>query len=526
MNTKSNILNIKHYRIMCLHRIEYIKQKLNKDILIDDDYLEFYNIDKKNTTEIDQMRAESKNISEFLINITNKEKYTPKQIYDNLNNCLYNYKSVLFSCGHNVKEHQDKYNQLENNDEFIRCCWKNNIIDNIDIIGIGGHLNNYIDYLTNSKSFRFSTQYYDNVNINFQITKTQHDTFMDKNDALYFDEDNNKTLSPHLKGGDIYIFILFLKFIGLTEINLFGFYLDNKMIDIRNYNYYDDLVCNYAHYYENNNGHRCKEPGIFYEHLHSYVLKDWADCNNISIYNVSNTGCISNKIPRITFESIFLNNKTIIEAEYNFEDFPYQIDKYLDKDFYRRKYNKPFDISEYIHSIFFINPINDKDLRKGYQPSDLLQEIMSVTVYIMKYIKRHYPKLKTIKKNLDIAFFCHYVLPFNNALDICFYKNFDLINSNKYWDDKLIENDYKISTFKKKYHMGILDSDYNIPSYNESKYFYLLLLKLRYNGIDNLPKDFNASEYKHLHGDLKHMSDLDAIYHYINYGITEKRRYK
>ena len=85
MNTKSNILNIKHYRIMCLHRIEYIKQKLNKDILIDDDYLEFYNIDKKNTTEIDQMRAESKNISEFLINITNKEKYTPKQIYDNLN---------------------------------------------------------------------------------------------------------------------------------------------------------------------------------------------------------------------------------------------------------------------------------------------------------------------------------------------------------------------------------------------------------------------------------------------------------
>ena len=291
MNIDNNNINIKHYKMMCLHRIEHIKQKLNKDILRDDDYLEFYNIDKKNMTEIDQMRAESKNISEFLINITNKEKYTPKQIYDNLNNCLYNYKSALFSCGHNVKEHQDKYNQIENSDEFIRCCWKNNIIDNIDIIGIGNNINLTIDYLENNQSFVLCIQppIISNEIPHFQIKKTTI-KFIDKNDALYFDKKHNKTLSPNFMDNDIYIFIVFLRYIGLKEINLFGFYLDNKMLDIRNYNYYDDIICCKFHYYETIDKSRTKEPGVFYDHLNSCSLKNWADSNNTKIYNVSNTG--------------------------------------------------------------------------------------------------------------------------------------------------------------------------------------------------------------------------------------------
>ena len=509
---------------MCLHRIEHIKQKLNKDILRDDDYLEFYNIDKKNMTEIDQMRAESKNISEFLINITNKEKYTPKQIYDNLNNCLYNYKSALFSCGHNVKEHQDKYNQIENSDEFIRCCWKNNIIDNIDIIGIGNNINLTIDYLENNQSFVLCIQppIISNEIPHFQIKKTTI-KFIDKNDALYFDKKHNKTLSPNFMDNDIYIFIVFLRYIGLKEINLFGFYLDNKMLDIRNYNYYDDIICCKFHYYETIDKSRTKEPGVFYDHLNSCSLKNWADSNNTKIYNVSNTGCLSNTIPRITFESIFLNNKTIIEPEYKYEDLSVQMDKYIDKEFYYRKYNKPFTIQDYVESIYYINPINDKDLRKGYQISDLLREIMGVTAYIIKYPGTHNPNIKAINMNLDTVFGCHYLLRFNNAMEICFYKDFDLINSNEYWDEKLIENSNKISIFTNK---DIIDLDYPLQIYNESKYFYLLLLKLRFKCIDNLPNDFNAIEYKQLNEDLKHMTDLGTSEHYINQGISEKRRYK
>ena len=44
--------------------------------------------------------------------------------------------------------------------------------------------------------------------------------------------------------------------------------------------------------------------------------------------------------------------------------------------------------------------------------------------------------------------------------------------------------------------------------------------------INKLPDDFNVVIYKNLNKDLVHLSNDDAILHYINNGINENRKYK
>ena len=46
------------------------------------------------------------------------------------------------------------------------------------------------------------------------------------------------------------------------------------------------------------------------------------------------------------------------------------------------------------------------------------------------------------------------------------------------------------------------------------------------NGDSLLPYDFDVLVYKKLNDDLKNLSNINAIYHYLNNGIIEKRKYK
>ena len=107
----SIVLNLAEYKIMKSNEINTIKNKLNKDCLEDNDYLFYYNnIDKNNLSVIDNMRATSSCIGDFLIAITDDKKFDAEQIKNNLHNCLYNHKSCIFSCGANIKEYSNKFN--------------------------------------------------------------------------------------------------------------------------------------------------------------------------------------------------------------------------------------------------------------------------------------------------------------------------------------------------------------------------------------------------------------------------------
>ena len=74
-------------------------------------YLEF-NKDKFN--DIEKLRIFSKNVSEFLIKVTDETKYSNEDIYKNLENCLYNRKACVFSLGYNINEHKDRFHEFKN----------------------------------------------------------------------------------------------------------------------------------------------------------------------------------------------------------------------------------------------------------------------------------------------------------------------------------------------------------------------------------------------------------------------------
>ena len=78
-------------------------------------------------------------ISKYLINITDTKKYSNEEIYNNLKNCLDGKKACLFSCGPNLNEHKDRFHEIENDDNIIKCCFKNTVIKP-DIFACGNYL--------------------------------------------------------------------------------------------------------------------------------------------------------------------------------------------------------------------------------------------------------------------------------------------------------------------------------------------------------------------------------------------------
>ena len=117
-----------------------------------------------------------------------------------------------------------------------------------------------------------------------EIYEKGNNEFINKNDKLHFDDDkmfiNNLCCY-------VFKFIIFLFFLGIKEFYLFGFFIDTKWLDIRNYNYYDDIVSDAFHHYSTQDKSeykkisnvfeltkfRVKEPGIFSEQINSYYLK-------------------------------------------------------------------------------------------------------------------------------------------------------------------------------------------------------------------------------------------------------------
>ena len=111
-----------------------------------DNKLECYNHYLENSkdkfNDIENLRVFSKNISEFLIHLTDKKIYSDEDIYINLENCLYNRKACVFSCGYNLNEHKERFNEFKKYPEFTICCWKSSVnffesILDVDIIGLG-----------------------------------------------------------------------------------------------------------------------------------------------------------------------------------------------------------------------------------------------------------------------------------------------------------------------------------------------------------------------------------------------------
>lgn len=482
-------------------------------------YLEF-NKDKFN--DIEKLRIFSKNVSEFLIKVTDETKYSNEDIYKNLENCLYNRKACVFSLGYNINEHKDRFHEFKKYPEFTICCWKSSIdfFDNIldvDIIGIGNNINNQTNYVEKiQNNFKVLFNKYNQFTKNIlEIYEKGNNEFINKNDKLHFEDDkmfiNNLCCY-------VFKFIIFLFFLGIKEFYLFGFFIDTKWLDIRNYNYYDDIVSDAFHHYSTQDKSeykkisnvfeltkfRVKEPGIFSEQINSYYLKDWIDFNNITLYNVSKKGCYSNRIPRINFDSIFKSKKDIISSEYIYEDIVYQFEKYVDKDHLLEKcgYN---NIISYTSNIYNIPPLN-KDDDRYCDPNNMILQIQTLLPYLFRY-----PFGFEDKKNYNYnpVFFCHYLLSFNKIFNLCYYEDFRKISKSEFWDNLLLENEIEI---KSKLQGINYNDEYTNTFLNNNKYFKLFLYMMF---CKDLPKDFDLNKYKK-NKNLQNISDIAVIKHYKN----------
>ena len=488
-------------------------------------------------------------MSDILKDLTDTTKFSEEQIMMNLKDCLKGKKCCIFSCGANITEHCDKFQQIKNDKSFITCCIKYSIEYlqfEADILVLFGYING--TYLNNDKitnSFILKSELFEYNGISYDLDKFYLDNFASPTNYI----------------------IKFLNIIGIKEIYLFGFYLADYIInDLTNYNYYDDIVCEKFHTYDKPFS-RTKEIEIFHEHIESIQITDYCINNNISIYNVSEFGCLSNKIKRINFESIFTNEKIFISSKIAYKDFLDEFDDKVDIDFYyERNCNNNNDINNktfvdkkqevlinlITEGVYCLKKVNKYDTKKEIVLNEFIKEIMSLVCYISYY---PFPNL--------IAFFSHYLIIFNKVFNVCFYKDFDQICCPKFYDDLLLLYSNEINNID----FNIYYSEFYEKQFNENKYFklfvYLYYLKdipndfipkvyielnkdlqhmteakakihYVYQGYtesrkykyENIPDDFNAKEYIEINEDLKHMTELEAKFHYEYYGYTEIRKYK
>ena len=454
------------------------------------------------------MTTNSKKIKE----LCDETKYSKEQILANLKNCMIGKKACIFSCGYNLIEHKDNFYRLQNNDNILTCCVKSAITYlnyNCDILLLVGIING---------------NYLDNKNID-DIIILSDNLFNKSYNKLknYLDIDYFKIINIKCK---IFWLIYFMIYIGITEIYLFGFYLSDYIInDLYNYTYYKDIICKKSHLYDKDNT-RTKEPGLFIEHIESSYINDFCNKNNCQLFNVSELGALSNYIKRIDYESIFEKNKNIIQSKIKYKDLLDEINNKLDVEYYYNKYcliNRKDDIDTkkykciqnlMISGIYKLNKLNKNDPKQ-----DIIITINSFIyniICLFSYLHRYNALFL-----LESAFFCHYLIKFNNTFNTEFYEDFNKISKEEFYINLLIKYHNQINKNINLIHD--IKKIFNEPIFINNKYCDLFIYMIY---INKLPKGFNCNLYKNLNLDLFNLNNHELIFHYVNCGKSEKRKYK
>ena len=409
--------------------------------------------------------------SKKLFDLTDEKLYNYDEALENIKNCFSGKKACIFSCGYNIHEHKDKFEILRRNDDFVIISIKSAItfLDlDVDIHILTESNNNY--HLYNQRK---------ELNNVFKVRK---------NDEQYVN-----ITDFDIKNLNIFEF---LKHLGFIDIYLFGFFLVDKLFSsLENYNYYDDIICNKFHWYENGKGNNCihyrsLELGIISEYLFLYKL---SQDKQINLYNLSRLGSLPNTIPRITFDDIFGNNKTFIKP--NYLDINQLIEKEVDLDFYFERYGKNDkninDKKEFFIKDFFIKggyfllkKVNKNDKKKEilFEKFEHIRFVVLVIIYLIRYPydlkKKYYSECKFYL----LIFFSHYVLLFNKLFDVCLYNDFDKICNLDFYNNLYEENKIVVEKlFKNENHKKELEKFTDITNDNTNifKYMYYKYIEVK-----------------------------------------------
>lgn len=439
-------------------------------------------------------------ISKYLINITDKKKYSNEEIYNNLKNCLDGKKACLFSCGPNLMEHKDRFHEIENDDNIIKCCFKNTVIKT-DIFACGNYLKG-LNIPDNIFSIYFALSFSDKImknetiNINdktnliikskrFNKEAYKKNSFWRWNDITTQFKDNEIIQEEYIDC--TYNFIDFLLYIGIKEIYLFGFFHAEKLIDLSKYEY-TELLRRQHHFSDteksigNIENINALEPSDYNSIICSYYLTDILEKHNAKCFNVSALGIVSNKIKRITFDSIFTSNKEYIESKYKYIDFIDQLNNIVDFEYYYNKYigKKYMDTDINKLKIFSDILLEGIYCKKHFNPTiknenEIYINTFSVSVFCSVCFINNYPLVTTINRTQIHIFFCHFANKFiHKVADIY---NKDVFNENYFnillekHNKQLEEFDIDETNIINKQHI------HNFSSFKYFKLIYYLLNK-------------------------------------------------
>jgi hypothetical protein len=359
-------------------------------------------------------------------------------------------KCCIFSCGSNLNEHANNnlFEKIKNNSIDIVCIKQSiNIISDkyCDLLFLGGQQNGeYYKHLNDIKCKKICVSQDEIFNENEKycdviIYKNRGKKFLSIDDEIIINKNNITSFNYHEI--DDFILFLFLQKMGYNEFYLFGFYYNDIIPNIEKYDI-DDLYMSSSHFYLNSYvlsldhkpTKRICEPAFFYGNIQFSYFAEWALKHDVIVYNVSELGSITNKIPRIEQESIFCNEKKIICSKNKYTDFIDVFNKLIDIDFYIKKYlpdksnllpelKKELCINHYIcdgAGIYLHNSLNYNhynNINTNYFSTKLKRFLISLFIisktYLLNYLimNMHYINMfyclgfaETIKHkfNLDI----------------------------------------------------------------------------------------------------------------------------
>lgn len=228
-------------------------------------------------------------------------------------------KIALFSCGNNLLEFQDKFDDI--NSSFYTLGYKSaaKFLDyKCDIFCCDTRTNHTELDKVNDASFKiylleeegFETRQEDFLKLKYDLTIANHNnsqpTFLWEDNKEYnlLDEifDNltiggldieNVILTNRICCSPIFKVFPFLKHLGFKQIYLLGFYYcDDPHWGDRN------NLMTQGHYFD---GKQMKEAIMLRDQIQTTLLKRWCDLEEIEIFNVSSAGCASYTIPRVKF---------------------------------------------------------------------------------------------------------------------------------------------------------------------------------------------------------------------------------
>ena len=342
--------------------------------------------------------------------------------------------------------------------------------------------------------------------------KTESDSIIHyNNDNLEYE--NNNIIANNYNELGTYSFIIFLKHLGIHEYYLFGWYFSEKLLNISNYNFYDDLIVNQNHFY--NKKKSIKEAGVFMENMMSHFLG--ITCKRI--YNVTSKGSVSDKIMKIDYEDIGNENKT---AKY-FSEYDDIVEQYgkVDFDYFYKTYCIFPTISgmpSYIANMYnFSNSTNHPLFFKNIH----IKLMCAIFAFACGYPS---DVLKLLGTCCDI-FMTHYVLKFNEIMQIDFINDFDKLNDPTYFDN--LNDPRYLQNSNNKYLSAMIEylKHIDISTVTIEKYKNLIHYVCHKIYVDYLPEDFDLYLYKEINS-YNDMDDYTALGHYILTGKNENKHYK